>query len=576
MTAPPLAVVIPAYQPDDCLLEVARELEPWGVPIIVVDDGSGAAFRPRFQQLARLQHVEIVEHRSNLGKGAALRSGFQLVLERYPQARGIVTADADGQHHPGDIRKIGERLLENGDALILGTRQFGASTPLRSRIGNQLTRVLYRILHGQYLKDTQTGLRGVPRRLAEAMLHSTMTGYEFELDMLIVARRGGIPLDQVDIRTVYLNDNASSHFQPLRDSMRIYYVLLRFSAVSLVTAVCDNAVFYAALSLYGHPLAAQVCARLLALFVNFHWNRRLVFQVAGSGARVWARYLSLVAASGAISYAGLMALHANLGISLFSGKLLMETSLFLINFLVQRDFVFTDPGDGRNTDWTAYYRRVPWTARLTRRYTARCLLEALDRCGLTRTPPPVLAEFGGGNSCFADAILRRFPPRAYHVVDSNPLGIELLRRRGHSILVLHAGDVREVRLPEPADVVLSVGLIEHFDHAGNSQVIAAHFGNAKPGGWVLLSFPNPTWLYRATRGLLEIAGLWRFPDERPLQREEVFAAASPFGDLAWERTLWPLLLTQHMMLFRNARGKIANGDSSSGELLNRCHRRPAN
>jgi hypothetical protein len=73
---------------------------------------------------------------------------------------------------------------------------------------------------------------------------------------------------------------------------------------------------------------------------------------------------------------------------------------------------------------------------------------------------------------------------------------------------------------------------------------------------VLISFPNPTWLYLASRGLLEFLGLWRFPDERPLRREEVLAAASGFGEPVWERTLRPLLLTQHMMLFRASNRQV--------------------
>ena len=107
-----------------------------------------------------------------------------------------------------------------------------------------------------------------------------------------------------------------------------------------------------------------------------------------------------------------------------------------------------------------------------------------------------------------------------------------------------------VRLPQPADAVFSVGLVEHYDSPGVEDVVEAHFRQTKPGGWVLISVPCPTRLYRATRALLEFAGLWRFPDERPLPREEVLAAALRCGELVWERTLWPLLLTQHMMLFR--------------------------
>lgn len=547
----PLALVIPAYRPDTRLLELLEALEPAPFPIVVVNDGSGEEFRPLFARCAALAGVEVIEHAVNLGKGAALRTGFNHALCRFPEAAGFVTADADGQHHAEDIRKVAAAFLEHSPKLVLGARQFRGGVPLRSRFGNQFTRGLFRLLHGVNLRDTQTGLRGVPRALAEAMLRSTAFGYEFELDMLIVARQLAISVEQVDIRTLYLEGNASSHFNPLLDSMRIYFVLLRFSAASLFTAACDNAVFYFALGLWGSPLPAQVCGRLIAAIVNFNLNRRMVFLFRGSGARVIARYAAVVAGSGALSYLSLISVHSLLGISYFPAKLLVETLLFLANFALQRDFVFSARrASSGATDWTTYYRKVPFTARLTRKYTTRSILEALRNAGFSADSKPVVAEFGGGNSCFLEAILDRFPVRAYHVVDTNPLGLDLLRRHNTPALILHQSDVRETRIPEPADLIFSVGLIEHFDPSGTSQVAAAHFDNARPGGWVLISFPYPTWLYRATRGFLELIGQWRFPDERPLQREEVLAATASMGDLVWERTLWPLLLTQHMMLFR--------------------------
>jgi glycosyltransferase involved in cell wall biosynthesis len=553
--SPRVVVVIPAYRPDTRLLELLQALEPARFPIVVVNDGSGEGFRPLFARCAALPGVDVVEHAINLGKGAALRTGFNHALCRFPGASGIVTADADGQHHPDDVRRVAGAFLDHSSKLVLGARQFRGDVPLRSRFGNQFTRGLFRLLHGANLRDTQTGLRGIPRSLAEAMLRSTAFGYEFELDMLIVARQLAIPVEQVDIRTLYLEGNASSHFNPLLDSMRIYFVLLRFSAASLLTAACDNAVFYFALGLWGSPLPAQICGRFFAAIVNFNINRRMVFLFRGAGARVVARYAAVVAGSGALSYFSLISVHSMFGISYFPAKLLVETLLFLANFALQRDFVFSARrATSGATDWTTYYQSVPFTARLTRKYTTRSILEALRKAGFGAHSKPVVAEFGGGNSCFLDAILSRFPVRAYHVVDTNRLGLDLLRRHNTPSLVLHQSDVRETRIPEPADLIFSVGLIEHFDPPGTSQVTAAHFDNTRPGGWVLISFPYPTWLYRATRGFLELIGQWRFPDERPLRREEVLAATASMGDLVWERTLWPLMLTQHMMLFRTKSG----------------------
>jgi putative flippase GtrA len=433
--------------------------------------------------------------------------------------------------------------------------------------------LLFRAVHGASLRDTQTGLRGVPRRLAEAMLTSASTGYEFELDMLISARQLKIEFLQIDIETVYIDNNASSHFNPLLDSMRIYFLLLRFSAASILTAICDNLVFYLALGWFGAALPSQIAGRLAAVVLNFNLNRRMVFLFREKGSSAIGRYLAVVAASGLISYLSLISLHRLLDMPLLTAKIVVESLLFLANFTILRDFVFVS-GRSRETatDWTAYYRQVPWTARLTRRYTTRCLLRALRVAGLGMGEPrPRIFEFGGGNSCFLEPIAAEFPLESYHVMDTNPLGLDLLRTRPMTRMdvVLHQQNVMEMGAFGSADTVFSVGLIEHFDPPGTSRCIAAHFRNVKPGGWVLLSFPTATWLYRASRWLLEVLRLWRFPDERPLDRLEVLESARRYGTLTWEKTLWPLCLTQHMMLFQRTLETVP------AQPLEEAHRQPA-
>lgn len=537
-------VVIPAYQPCERLLDVLRALE---LPVVVVDDGSGDSYSHVFELAAEMGHVEVVAHAVNLGKGAALRTGLNHALCRYRRAVGVVTADADGQHTPADIARVAEALEAAPGELVLGVRGLGKNTPLRSRVGNSLTRVVFRALQGKALRDTQTGLRGVPRALAETMLGATTSGYEFELDMLIVAKQLCVPVREVDIATLYIEGNASSHFHPIFDSMRIYFLLLRFSAASLFTALCDNLVFYAVFVATGVPLTAQVVGRLGALLVNYRLNKSVVFLFRRKDSGLLARYLTVVLGSGMISYLGFMAVHQLFGLPVQAAKLALESLMFLANFALMRDFVFVLRGGAPRTDWTRYYESVPAIARVTRKYTERRLLEAVRRAGLRG---PVICEIGGGNSCFLEAVAREAMPEEYHVVDTDRLGLDLLRGRG---AVLHEASVLGLRMERRADFVFSVGLIEHFDRDGTTRAVQAHFENAKPGGWVLMSFPCPTGLYRVTRAVLEALGLWRFPDERPLERGEIVAAATGQGEVVWEQTLWPLVLTQHMMLFRVAR-----------------------
>ena len=161
-----------------------------------------------------------------------------------------------------------------------------------------------------------------------------------------------------------------------------------------------------------------------------------------------------------------------------------------------------------------------------------------------------IVEIGGANSCFLDRIMAEFHPGTYHVVDSNQFGLDLLRRRFDSRrnIILHDADCLSLNFDLQADVVFSVGLIEHFEPAGTHRAIRAHFDLLKQGGIAIISYPTPTLLYRFARFLCEGAGLWKFPDERPLDREEVVESLKDCGKVLFEKTLWPLIFTQRMMV----------------------------
>jgi len=137
------------------------------------------------------------------------------------------------------------------------------------------------------------------------------------------------------------------------------------------------------------------------------------------------------------------------------------------------------------TDWDRYYTTVPFTARLTRRYSTAVLLDAIKRHALSTTGDERLSviEIGGANSCFMDAILSRFHCRSYDVIDTNRYGLSLLEKRvGQSQVVrLHQQSVLDLSTAIKADIVFSVGLVEHFDATGTRQAVLAHFDLLRPG-----------------------------------------------------------------------------------------------
>ncbi len=347
-----VAVLIPAFQPGPELVATARGLAADDLVdrIVVVDDGSDRTCRPLFAEVARLPKVEVLRHLTNLGKGAALKTGINHVGVHGDGLGGLVTADADGQHAVEDILAVGRALVAAPDRLVLGVRRFGADVPWRSRFGNTATRFFMRVIGGCDVTDTQTGLRGIPRALFPTLLRRRSTGYEFELDMLLTSRRQGIALQEVPIRTIYVDGNRGSHFNPILDSMRIYFVLLRFFASSLASALVDNLVFIATFWATRNVLLSQALARLVSGSVNFLANKNLVFHSHGRSPTLAARYVALVLFSGALTYFLIRMLVSFLGVPVIPAKLVAETAVFFFNFLVQRDLVFAPPAGNGGED----------------------------------------------------------------------------------------------------------------------------------------------------------------------------------------------------------------------------------
>jgi len=338
---PTLAVLIPAYRPTATLADLVKTLRSvdWQM-IVVVDDGSGAECESIFREVAGLPRVEVVRHAVNLGKGAALKSGINLALCRFPDLSGVVTVDADGQHDPEDVRRVAASFRAQPQSLVLGVRDFGGDIPLRSKLGNRITRQVLHAAVGQKVVDSQTGLRAVPRELLPGLLRVSASGYEFELEMLIAAKHMGLRVVEQPIRTIYQPGNPSSHFRPIRDSMRIYFLLLRFAGIGLLSAVLDNLVFCGLFRATGSILRAQVGARLASILFNYPAVRRAVFYSGERHRVVLPKYLLVVVANATLSYFGVRILTQGFSMGVLRAKLAAEAVLFFFSFLVQRDLVF--------------------------------------------------------------------------------------------------------------------------------------------------------------------------------------------------------------------------------------------
>ncbi len=232
MSSPLPVLVIPAFNPDKkellSLLNAHLALAS-GQSCLVINDGSAALYAPVFKAIEDLG-VTVLYHKKNLGKGAALKTAMRYYLDTMElTAPGLITADADGQHALDDIMNLSRAFMEKKDHLILGVRQIAkADIPFRSRIGNTVTRYLFNLLTNSQITDTQTGLRAIPKSLVKKLVTSKSSGYEFEFEMFFIAKKLNVPISQIPIKTIYLNQNKGSHFNPCLDSLKIYSIFLRY------------------------------------------------------------------------------------------------------------------------------------------------------------------------------------------------------------------------------------------------------------------------------------------------------------------------------------------------------------
>ncbi len=336
-----ITVIIPSYKPSQELIGVVFKLSEEFERIVVVDDGGGKEYSKIFDIIKKHSGVEVVHHVSNQGKGRALKTAFNYCLLHDKAENGIITVDGDGQHKVEDVVKVAQELRKGENKVVLGCREFSdKSIPLRSRLGNNISKLVYRWACGLKLSDTQTGLRGIPKDLLPLCCRIAGEKYDYETNMLLTFKDSGVEFREVKIETVYENNNQSSHFNTIRDSAMIYAVLLKYSVSSLVAAIVDYSLFALFLKLGISIVLGTYFARAVSCVVNFLLNKRFVFRNDDKATGQFVKYLVLVAISASLSGQAVSCISAYFTISPIIIKIPIEIALYLFNYAMQRTFVF--------------------------------------------------------------------------------------------------------------------------------------------------------------------------------------------------------------------------------------------
>ncbi|MBQ6582721.1 MAG: phosphodiester glycosidase family protein [Mogibacterium sp.] len=378
-------VLIPSLEPDERLPLLIQSLQEQGFRrIVLVDDGSSDQAQGYFDLAGQMGCV-VIHHDSNYGKGEALKTGFCAAVDTFGYEIDVITADADGQHLPRDIRRIADAMDLHPGSLVLGTRDFsGKDVPWKSRMGNRITAAVFRAVTGVRIPDTQTGLRGIPAGLLQLALHEEGSRYEYEMNFLTDAAAAA-EIVTVPIETVYENGNRSSHFRPLRDSLRVYGRIVRFAAASLAGALTDYTLFLLLFALLEAVITdtkailfATILARCVSGLVNFFLNKHWSFRSDGATGREALRYGVLFLALMGLSSLGVMLLSSLLPV--WAAKLLTDTLLFCLSYIVQQRWVFRTERISRNKNNESKRRlRIRWAplyAFLLTCYTVFTLLNA--------------------------------------------------------------------------------------------------------------------------------------------------------------------------------------------------------
>ena len=338
-------VLIPAYNPNNKIIKLVKKINDLNYKVIIVNDGSSKENK-YFEQLK--DNNIVLEYPENFGKGYALKYGIKYYLDYcFNDYKGLITADADYQHLPVDIDNL--RAKAKDDVVLLGSRNFNQkNVPLPNRLGNKITSFVFQILYNQKISDTQTGLRLIPNRYLDECLEIEGNRFEYEMQMLIYFANKKIPMQEIEINTIYWSKKESK-FKKVVDSLKIYHVLLnesfRFLVTSLVSSFLDIILFTISLSVFSSLgdisiIFSTFLARIIADFLNLNLTKYFVFNSKEESHKILFKYYILSFSKMAMSAFLVLMFSKLILINKTVIKMVVDILIYFISYKIQKKYIF--------------------------------------------------------------------------------------------------------------------------------------------------------------------------------------------------------------------------------------------
>lgn len=225
-----IAIVIPTYNPTHLLLNTIADLNSFPeiekLSKVVILDGP-ISNTEVIEEIKNVKNLTLLNHSKNKGKGAAIKTALQYIVEKKNNYDYVITVDSDGQHRGKDVLSLIDSITTNGEGVHIGSRGLAIEkTPIRSLFGNILSRKIFGLIYRYKLQDTQSGLRAYPKSSFTTLLSFQSNRYEFEMEAIINLIHRNFKIFEIPIETVYFNKNRSSHFRPLKDSTLVIWVMV--------------------------------------------------------------------------------------------------------------------------------------------------------------------------------------------------------------------------------------------------------------------------------------------------------------------------------------------------------------
>ena len=334
-----MTIIIPAYNPDEHLIDVLNGLKKY--KIVVVDDGSKN--KDIFEKVKKYRNVKLMTHDVNKGKGMAMKTGMEYVFNE-TEDDGIIFVDADGQHKKEDIEKVIAVFEKNKNSLIIGSRCFKGKIPWKSKIGNNITRFLFKTFTFKEVKDTQSGLRAINTKFVPCLLNVKGNRYDYEMNVLLELCNK-INIIEVPIETIYEDmNNSTSHFKVFRDSFLIYKNFIKLLLYSLLSFLTDSGLYSLLIKLIGTSASnlflCNISSRIISGSLNYNLNKKFVFR--SKKENTLSNYIMLALGIVLLNSFILNIFVNTLYINAYLAKLLVEIILFIFKFIIEHKLILNE------------------------------------------------------------------------------------------------------------------------------------------------------------------------------------------------------------------------------------------